>query len=237
MTLWIVTGANRGLGLEFIAQLSTDTSNTVIACVRSLSASHDALQALQQKNSSITILECDTGSESSIKDFGSKFSSQFGSGTKIDFLLNNAGINTTAAQTSLTMTGESLMNHMNVNVMGPARIVQVLDVHLKEGSVVMNMTSGLGSLSYNATKNPPQATVYAMSKAALNMLTVHQAGQFKERGVKFLCIDPGWVKTDMGGSNALLEKEESIAGMLKVLKDESTKSGEYLEYNGNKREW
>ncbi|KAL2075993.1 hypothetical protein VTL71DRAFT_936 [Oculimacula yallundae] len=239
MTLWIVTGANRGLGLEFITQLSRDSSNTIIALIRSLSntSSYTSLQSLKDSNSSIHILECDTGSEASISKFGSEFTSQFGKETKIDFLLNNAGINATPEQTSSTMTGDSLANHINVNVMGPARIVQILDAHLKEGSVVMNMTSGLGSLSYNASKTPPEATVYSISKAALNMLTVHQAGQWKERGVKFLMVDPGWVKTDMGGDRALLEKEESIAGMLKVLRSDKTKSGEYLEYNGNKREW
>lgn len=126
---------------------------------------------------------------------------------------------------------------MNVNVMGPARMVQVLESHLQRGSVVMNMTSGLGSLAYNVSKEVLEATVYSMSKAALNMLTVHQAGQWEGKGVKFLAVDPGWVKTDMGGSKAVLEKEESISGMLKILKSKDTKSGDYLEYNCSKREW
>ncbi|KAH6724519.1 C-signal protein [Leptodontidium sp. 2 PMI_412] len=237
MPLWIITGANRGLGLEFITQLATDSSNTIIAAVRSLSNDLTSLKAVQSQNSSIHILECDTGSQESISKFGGNFSKSFGAETQIDFLLNNAGINATPDQTSLTMTPDSLANHMNVNVMGPARMVQVLESHLQRGSVVMNMTSGLGSLAYNVSKEVLEATVYSMSKAALNMLTVHQAGQWEGKGVKFLAVDPGWVKTDMGGSKAVLEKEESISGMLKILKSKDTKSGDYLEYNGSKREW
>ncbi|KAH7342443.1 short chain dehydrogenase/reductase SDR [Rhexocercosporidium sp. MPI-PUGE-AT-0058] len=237
MPLWIITGSNRGLGLEFITQLATDSSNTIVAGVRSLSKDLSALKAVQGKSPSLHILECDTGSQESIAKFGEEFSKTFGAETKIDFLLNNAGINATPNQSSLTMTPDSFANHMNVNVMGPARVVQVLEAHLKEGSVVMNMTSGLGSLTYISSKDVPEATVYSISKAALNMLTVHQAGQWKGKGVKFLAVDPGWVKTDMGGSNAVLEKEESIGGMLKLLKSKDTKSGDYLEYNGSKREW
>ncbi|KAH7412679.1 hypothetical protein BKA64DRAFT_702799 [Cadophora sp. MPI-SDFR-AT-0126] len=235
MPIWIITGANRGLGLEFVAQLSTDSSNTIVATVRSLSNDLSALKSIQTP--ALHILECDTGSQESIRKFAESFSKTFGSETKVDFLLNNAGINSTPEQTSETMTPDSLTNHITVNVMGPATMVQVLTPHLQKGSVVMNMTSGLGSLSYNASKEVKEATVYSISKAALNMLTVHQAGQWEARGVKFLAIDPGWVKTDMGGPKAVLEKDESIAGMLKLLKSKDTKSGEYLEYNGSKREW
>ncbi|KAK0121672.1 hypothetical protein ONS95_009957 [Cadophora gregata] len=235
MPFWIVTGANRGLGLEFVTQLTTDPSNTVIATVRSLSNDISALKSLQSP--SLHILECDTSSQESIKTFAENVSKTFGAEKQVDFLLNNAGINTTPEQTSETMTPDSLTNHINVNVMGPATMVQVLTPHLQKGSVVMNMSSGLGSMSYNASKETVEATIYCISKAALNMLTVHQAGQWEARGVKFLAVDPGWVKTDMGGPMAMLEKEESIAGMLKVLRSKDTKSGEYLEYNGSKREW
>lgn len=138
MPLWIVTGANRGLGLEFVTQLATDPANIIIATVRSLSGDLRALKAV--KTTSLHILECDTGSRESIDSLGEKISKTFGQGTKIDFLLNNAGINATPDQTSLTITPDSLANHMNVNVMGPARMVQVLKSHLTEGSVVMNMT-------------------------------------------------------------------------------------------------
>jgi NAD(P)-dependent dehydrogenase (short-subunit alcohol dehydrogenase family) len=125
---------------------------------------------------------------------------------KIDFLLNNAGINHNSKQTSLTMTIDSLSEHLKVNVMSLAITVQLFERHLQNGSVVMNMTSGLGSLAYTRTKETTDCTAYGISKAAVNMLTVHQASNLKSKGVIVVCMDPGWVKTDMGGSGAVLEK-------------------------------
>lgn len=102
----------------------------------------------------------------------------------------------------------------------------------------MNMTSGLASLSYNRTKENPECTVYAMSKAALNMLTVHQAAHLKGMGVKVICMDPGWVKTDMGGAGAILKKELSIGRMLKVLKGlKEGDEGKFFCYDGNIVDW
>ncbi|KAE9374189.1 NAD(P)-binding protein [Stipitochalara longipes BDJ] len=239
MTVFVITGANRGLGLEFVRQLSADPSNTILAATRSLSRDLGDLESLKSNGATIHILECDTGSQESITAFSKQVSSVLGGGDKkIDFLLNNAGINATSKQSSLTMTPDSLANHMNVNVMGPAKTVQVLESHLQQGSVVMNMTSGLGSLGYNRTKNPVEATVYSISKAALNMLTVHQASNLKGKGVVAVCVDPGWVKTDMGGAGAILEKEESIGGMLKLLRGlKASDSGRYFKYDGSEMEW
>lgn len=102
----------------------------------------------------------------------------------------------------------------------------------------MNMTSGLSSMSYNLSTETPEATVYAISKAALNMLTVHQSRHLKDRGVIVFCMDPGWVKTDMGGGKAPLEKAESIGGMLKVLKGvKEGDEGKFFLYDGSSPEW
>jgi NAD(P)-dependent dehydrogenase (short-subunit alcohol dehydrogenase family) len=104
------------------------------------------------------------------------------------------------------MTIDSLSEHLKVNVMSLAITVQLFERHLQNGSVVMNMTSGLGSLAYTRTKETTDCTAYGISKAAVNMLTVHQASNLKSKGVIVVCMDPGWVKTDMGGSGAVLEK-------------------------------
>lgn len=102
----------------------------------------------------------------------------------------------------------------------------------------MNMTSGLGSLAYNRTEETVEATAYAISKAAVNMLTVHQASNLKRKGVIAVCVDPGWVKTDMGGSGAVLEKEESIGGMLKCLRGlKASGSGRFFVYDGSEKGW
>ncbi|KAE8440917.1 hypothetical protein EG329_006314 [Mollisiaceae sp. DMI_Dod_QoI] len=252
MPIWIITGANRGLGLEFATQLSSSPSNTIIACTRTLSRSLSALSSLKSKsnpnpnsengneneNENFHILECDTSSESSITTFASTLSALLGPSTKIDYLLNNAGINANSQLTSLTFTPESLSTHMQTNVLGPALLVQSLLPHLQQGTVVMNMTSGLGSLSFNSQRETAECTVYAMSKAALNMLTVHQAKQLGGRGVRVVCVDPGWVKTDMGGEGAVLEREVSVKGVLGVLNGLGEgDSGRFFGWDGVVREW
>ncbi|PMD49415.1 NAD(P)-binding protein [Hyaloscypha bicolor E] len=239
MPIFVITGANRGLGLEFFRQLSTDSSNTILAATRSLSGDLGSLESLKSNGATLHIIECDTGSQDSIAAFSKQVTSILGGPEKkIDFLLNNAGINATHWQTSLTLTAESLSNHMNVNVMGPAKTVQVLESHLQKGSVVMNMTSGLGSLAYIRTKDLAESAAYSISKAALNMLTIHQANNLKGQGVVVVCVDPGWVKTDMGGTGAVLEKEESIGGMLKCLRGlKSTDSGRFFVYDGSEKGW
>ncbi|OCT53028.1 C-signal protein [Cladophialophora carrionii] len=147
MPVYVVTGANRGLGLEFVRQISQDSSNTVIAAVRSLQGELDDLKHLAARaaGKKVHILECDTGDMDSIHAFGDAIKGPLSAGQQIDYLLNNAGINATAQQTSLDMTPESLRQHIDVNVMGPAETVKVLLPSLGKGSVVLNMTSGLGS--------------------------------------------------------------------------------------------
>lgn len=145
MPTYIITGANRGLGLEFVRQLSSDKSNTVIAAVRSLKGDLDDLRRLaSQAEAKVQILECNTSDINSIHAFGDQVKEALG-GKQIDYLLNNAGINATPEQTSLDITAESLREHIDVNVTGPAETLKTLLPYLGKGSVVLNMTSGLGS--------------------------------------------------------------------------------------------
>ena len=233
MPIYVLTGANRGLGLEFVKQITSDSNNTLIAAVRTLEGELDELKELSSKIQNITILECNTGDVSSIQNFGKEVDKAIGD-HQIDFLLNSAGINNVPDQLSLNMDPQELHNHLDVNVIGPAKVVEVLAPHLRQGSTVMNMTSGLGSMGKNVVK----CSVYSISKAALNMLTVHQADQLREQGVKVVCMDPGWVKTRMGGVGAILEPEESIGGMLKVIRSlKEGDSGKFYQYDGGIVPW
>jgi len=239
MTIWVLTGSNRGLGYEFVRQLSSSADTTIIAGVRSLSKDHSELKSLQSSASGkIHILECDTGSAPSISSFASNITSTIGSGTKVDFLLNNAGINATSSDHASDLTPESLHHHIDVNVLGPALLFQQLLPHLQSGSVVMNMSSGLGSMQVSASIKPPKCATYSISKAALNSFTVQEAGEMKEKGVTVIAMDPGWVKTEMGGEGAVLEPETSIGGMLKTLKSVGLEeSGKFYEYSGKEVPW
>jgi NAD(P)-dependent dehydrogenase (short-subunit alcohol dehydrogenase family) len=166
---YAITGANRGLGLEFVRQLSGNTSNTIIAGVRSLTGELGDLQALASKLRNIHILECDSLSAASMARFGKQASKTLGAATQLDYLLNNAGINAVPNQTALNLNETDVQEHISVNVMGPAKTVETLLPHLGTGSVVVNMSSGLGSCGKGVVK----CATYSISKAALNMLTVH----------------------------------------------------------------
>lgn len=240
MPTYVITGANRGLGLEFVSQLSSQ-SNNIIAGVRSKSdpSKISDLQSLVSSSSSqIHILECNTSSPDSIASFGKELSKIVGEGHKIDYLLNNAGINADPRQTAMTLTPDAVQSHINTNVVGPALLVQALNGQLSRGSIIMNMTSGLGSLDEAKSSAAAKCTTYSISKAALNMLTVHQAVELKSRGVVVICMDPGWVKTDMGGAGAVLEKRDSIGGMLRVLGGlKAEDSGKFYAWNGREKKW
>ncbi|MCJ1412567.1 hypothetical protein MMC19_006664 [Ptychographa xylographoides] len=240
MPTYALTGSNRGLGLEFVRQLSTsETSNTIFAGVRSLSGDLSDLKALasQSKSTKIHILECDTSSLKSMQSFATEISSALGKTGKLDFLLSNAGINSVPNESSLTITPEGLAEQITVNVLGPAKTAEYLKAHLQSGSVVMNMTSGLGSVERSKGMTPRKCCTYSISKAALNMLTVHQAEDLGE-GICVICMDPGWVKTRMGGEGAVLEPQESIGGMLRTIhKIGKTENGRFYTYTGEEVPW
>ena len=131
---------------------------------------------------------------------------------------------------------------MRVNVIGPAKTTQfLLEAGLLSPSArIMNMTSGLGSMVVSLSIEPRKCATYSISKAALNALTVQQSGEVREKLGKavIICMDPGWVKTRMGGAGAVLEAEKSIGGMLKCvqgLTDES--NGKFFTYTGKEVPW
>ncbi|MCJ1415493.1 hypothetical protein MMC32_001825 [Xylographa parallela] len=240
MPTYALTGSNRGLGLEFIRQLTgPSTNNTIFAGVRSTSSDLSDLKRLIEasKSSQVHILECDTASLPSLESFAKQVSTHLGASGRLDFLLNNAGINAVAAQDSLHIGPADLAEHIAVNVVGPAKLVEYLRPHIRPGSVVMNMTSGLGSVQSTKGMRPTKCATYSISKAALNMLTAHQAYDLGE-GTCVICMDPGWVKTRMGGEGAVLEPEESIGGMLKTLGKVGPKeTASFYTYTGELVPW
>jgi NAD(P)-dependent dehydrogenase (short-subunit alcohol dehydrogenase family) len=206
MPVYCVTGANRGLGLEFIRQIAEDSSNTIVATTR---AGADTSDLKKVASSNTHILECDVADKKSISSFTSEASKVL-NGSKIDILLANAGVNSVPDQSCLTINADDLHRELDINVMGPANLTTIL---LEQGLLasdarIMNMTSGLGSMTRSLGISPRKCMTYSISKAGVNMLTVHQSGVLREKlGEKciVICMDPGWVKTRMGGDGAILE--------------------------------
>ena len=239
MPIYVITGANRGLGLEFCRQLSADASNIILAGTRSLSSDLSDLEALND-NRNIHVLECDTSVPSSIEAFGENVTNKIGSGLQINYIINNAATNSKPAQTSKDISQKVFLAELNTNVLGPAKVVQALSPHIQKGSVVMNMTSGLGSCAKSKSIVPTKCATYSISKAALNMLSVHQAHDYGTdgNGAVVICMDPGWVKTRMGGEGAILTPAESIAGMLKTLhRVGEADTAKFSTYSGEEVPW
>ncbi|KAL2121659.1 hypothetical protein VTJ04DRAFT_5686 [Mycothermus thermophilus] len=240
MPVYCITGTNRGIGLEFVRQLAVSPDNTIIAAVRSLSSDLTDLRAAA--SSSTHILECDTGSVSSIHSFVKAVARTLADGQKIDYLINNAGVNVASQQSSLSLGPDELHAQININVIGPAKVVEfLLDAGLLSKDVrILNMTSGLGSLQRSSEIKPRKCAGYSISKAGLNMLTVHQSEDLKPHlpGSVVIAMDPGWVKTRMGGEGAQLEASESVGNILSVLhRLTPDDTGSFFHHSGDKIPW
>ncbi|KAJ8455730.1 hypothetical protein ONZ51_g12352 [Trametes cubensis] len=236
LTTWLVTGASRGIGYELVRQLVSSSDNLVVAACRSPEKA-TALHALKSTSKGqLHLVQMDTGDFDSIRASFGQVEPILGE-IGLDYLINNAGV--TVQDTPFTLDPEALVSTYRVNAAGPALVSQVYLplIEKSKRKVILNVSSGVGSIaSIEQLGLSGMFPAYAMSKAALNMLTVKQKGARPDLIAITLC--PGHVKTDMGGPNGALEPEESVAGILKVVTEAtSADSGKYLRYNGETIPW
>jgi NAD(P)-dependent dehydrogenase (short-subunit alcohol dehydrogenase family) len=223
----VITGANRGIGLELVRQC-LGRGDSVIATART---PHDAtaLKALAGSGD-LTVLACDVGDDASVRAFAAQVTGA------VDALINNAGV--MGAMTSLADldTADALKTY-SINALGPLRVTGALLPQLRRGKVkkVLHVTSGMGSIGDNGSGG---AYGYRMSKAGLNMGSRSMATDLRSDGISVAVINPGWVKTDMGGSGAPIDVTTSATGILQQLDALSPKnSGEFLDYAGKSWPW
>lgn len=222
----LITGANRGLGLEFVKQLH-QRGDTIIAGYRESKRSSELL-ALAETNDNVLPFVLDVADEAAIKKLRTTIRRRFG---RLDMLINNAGINFRYATPIDKVTAEDMLEHYRVNVVGPFLTATILRPLLALGTQarIVNLTSTLGSIE----RSDGGATPYRISKAGVNMLSKNQALEYKGDGIIVVALSPGWVRTDMGGPNAPLSPTESVNGMLKVIDGLKTAdSGKFVNYDG-----
>ena len=220
----LITGANRGLGLEFARQYAADGWN-VIATARNPEGA-DELKALP-----VEVVALDVTDPGSIDALVQSLE-----GRTIDLLTNNAGIFPRVRGIE-EIDFDDFSRTLAVNTVGPVRVTRALLPNLRAGDMktVVNITSRLGSIEL--TDNGVFYG-YRESKAALNMFTRTLANELKPEGFTCLAIHPGWVQTDMGGENATLTPEESISGMRAVIADKGPEdTGTYWSYGGEEVPW
>lgn len=229
MTTVLVTGANRGIGLEFVWQYADDGAG-VIACCREPKKA-DVLNKLAKTNDKISIHVLEVSDFDAVAVLGKELAKQ-----PIDIVINNAGYYGPKRQSANDMDFEDWTYTFAVNTMAPLAVAQAFHANLKCGSEkkLISITSGLGSTS----ENGGGFVAYRASKAALNNVMRSLSVDWRGGGIIAVAMDPGWVKTDMGGKNAPLTVQESVGGMRSVIaKLKPGDSGKYLKWNGRERGW
>lgn len=220
----LITGANRGIGLELARQYA-DEGWQVIGTARRPDAADD-LRELD-----VRIVQLDVTDQGSVVRMAEDLS-----GVAIDVLINNAGI--------LPDTGgiddvdiDLYIQILDVNTVGPLRVTQALMPNLRAGKIkkIMNTTSGLGSITNN---RGGRYFGYRESKAALNMFTVTLARELADDGFTCIVMNPGWVRTDMGGPNATTSVQDSASGIRSVIRSVTTEdNGTFWNFQGGNEAW
>ncbi len=236
----VVTGANRGLGLEFTRQLAA-AGDDVVAGARQPKTADELNKLASTSGGRITVVQLDVGDPDDVAAAALQIGERFDA---VDLLINNAGIWTAPGQPDRASSGplaelraDAVLEVLRINAVAPILVTQALAPNLAAAgrAVVVNLSSWLGSIR-GATSRGNLA--YAMSKAALNMLTGRLAAELAGQGTIVVSMSPGWVATDMGGSAAPLEPLESVKGMLNVV-DALTpaQSGSFLDHAGAVLPW
>lgn len=221
----LITGANRGIGLEFVKEFLklSRTPRFIFACCRSPEAATE-LNSLANSNPSVNVLQLDVKDQQSVERAQSLVSKAV-KGEGLNLLINNAGI--IGHQSVEEVTREVMREAYEVNAIGPLMMAQAFLPLLKQAAsqspnepmscskaAIINLSTGVASITENSSG---ELYPYRSSKAALNMITSNLALDLKADGILCTAIHPGWVKTDMGGPNALISTEESLKGIMAVL--------------------
>ena len=227
----LITGANRGLGFEFARQYLTDGWQVYATCRDPASASK-LRRLAEESKSKLRILAMDVTDSASIHTAATELD-----GHAIDLLLNNAGIIGPQGQTIGNINYEAWAEVFAVNTMGSMRVSEAFVEHVarSDRKLIVTLTSGMGSITDNTSGG---SIVYRSSKAAVNMVMRSLAIDLASRGITCVVVNPGWVRTDMGGSNATLEPTESISALrrlIEILGPEQ--SGKFFNHTGREYPW
>ncbi len=228
----LITGANRGIGLEFVRQFAARGERVFATCRQPAEAIE--LQDLKAQNPDlVSITALDVTNPSSIVDSHNTISTQT---ETLDLLINNSGINIDDGSFG-ALDLDTMQSILTVNSIAPMLVTQQYLDLVKAGSKpkIINVSSVNGSLTNLVTTGYYS---YSASKAALNMYSLRLSHDLKDTGVIVIILHPGWVKTAMGGPNATIAPEDSIKSMLQFV-DTLTldKSGCYYDYTGRTIPW
>jgi NAD(P)-dependent dehydrogenase (short-subunit alcohol dehydrogenase family) len=223
MTTYLITGASRGIGREFVNQLAA-RGDAVLATARDPGTLPKGVESFA----------LDVSSEGSIRALAAALGDR-----PIDVLINNAGV-TSPVKSVAELSFSELGRVYATNVFAPMVLAGVLLPNLRAGQrkIVVNISSTMGSMASAAANKDAKSYAYRSSKSALNMLNVCQANELRGEGFTCVAVHPGWVKTDMGGGEAPLSAKESVAAMLRTIDGLTPeRTGAFIERDGRPIDW
>lgn len=229
----LVTGANRGLGLEFTRQLLAQGDRVVATCRQPGKAT--ALNRLAGEHPGrLHVLPLEMAEPKSHVELVRELPLVLGKDGRLDLLLNNAGVLHSGERFG-NVGADNLDDSFRTNAAGPFLLTQALAPLLADGARVVNLSSRLGSIAATERFGTPS---YNISKAALNMATALLAQALAERGIVVAAFSPGWVRTEMGGSEADVAPEDAVAGVLRQTDAlDTADSGRFLGTDGETIPW
>jgi len=225
----LITGANRGIGLELTRQYLADGWRVFATC-RQPEKSQD-LNALGETGD-LTVQPLDVSDAKQRQNLRNVIGT-----TPIDVLFNNAGVYGQKNGGFGRTDPEIWEQTFRINVIAVMQMMELFADAVAASSrrVIANMSSKMGSMADNTSGG---SYVYRSSKAALNAVTVSAARDLEEKGITVVALHPGWVRTDMGGSNALIDAQESVTGLRQVIDGlDLSRAGAFLDYKGTSVPW
>ena len=232
MKTLLITGANRGIGLEFCNQYAA-AGDRVLACCREPGKA-DALNKLAARHPGLIELHAlDVTDHAQIEQLASTLADE-----AIDLLINNAGVYPAADKRGFGHTDYAeWMAAFNINAMAPLKMAEafVRQIARSQLKLIVTLTSKMGSMEDNTSGG---SYLYRSSKAAANMVVKSLAVDLKEKGITSVAFNPGWVKTDMGGPNAMIPVEQSVTDMRKVIAGLTlADTGKFIDRDGRAIPW
>ena len=218
----VITGANRGIGLELARQLS-DRGYRVVGVCRHSSPELNATDVEVEEGIDVT-------SADSLADLAERLR-----GNRVDLLVNNAGLLRQSSLEGIESELEDWRAQFEVNSLSPVRVTSALRNHLNDDGKVVIITSRMGSIADNTSGG---AYAYRMSKAAVNAAGVSLAHELKERGIAVGLLHPGYVKTGMTGNTGHVEAHEAAAMLIERIDElDMGLTGSFRHANGEELPW
>ncbi|KAK2615241.1 hypothetical protein N8I77_002009 [Diaporthe amygdali] len=225
MATYVITGVSRGLGWEFLNQLSSNPANTVVGLVRDKPRTDKRVAEELSGRSNVTILEADVTDYDAVKKAAE--SSVAVTGGKVDYLIANAGfVSTWDSFGGFDVLGQNpveldeyFIKYLRTNALANIHLFNLFMPQILKGQVkkVVTISSGMGDMDFTKDYDVLEAPLYSTSKAAMNMISAKFSAQYKEQGVLFLAICPGMVEVGHF-DNITPDKQEGLQKFVEKFK-------------------